>query len=58
MILEANHISYTYRTQKKSALYCTKISAGFEAGKFYSIIGSSGSGKIHLSLPSCRTGYS
>ena len=44
MILEANHISYTYRTQKNSPVL-HQISAGFEAGKFYSIIGSSGSGK-------------
>ena len=40
MILEANHISYTYRTQKNSPVL-HQISAGFEAGKFYSIIGSS-----------------
>ena len=57
MILEANHISYTYRTQKNIPVL-HQISAEFEAGKFYSIIGSSGSGKNHLSLPSCRTGYS
>ena len=44
MILEANHISYTYRTQKNIPVP-HQISAGFQAGRFYSIIGSSGSGK-------------
>ena len=44
MILEANHISYTYRTQKNIPVL-HQISAGFQAGRFYSIIGSSGSGK-------------
>ena len=47
MILEANHISYTYRTQKNIPVL-HQISAGFQAGRFYSIIGSSGSGKTTL----------
>lgn len=33
MILEANHISYTYRTQK-TALYCTKYLLDLKQANF------------------------
>ena len=44
MILEAKNIMYAYKS-KPDAMVLKQISAQFEEGTFYAIIGSSGSGK-------------
>lgn len=44
MILEANNVSYFYKSQKDK-LILDHVSYGFECGKMYAILGASGSGK-------------
>lgn len=44
MILEANNVSYFYKSQKDK-LILDNVSYGFECGKMYAILGASGSGK-------------
>lgn len=44
MILQAINLSYTYKT-KKDRQVLKQVSADFEEGRFYAVVGSSGSGK-------------
>lgn len=44
MIIEAKNINYSYKS-KKDKLVLNQVSASFEEGTFYAIVGSSGSGK-------------
>lgn len=44
MIIEAKNVVYSYKT-KKDRLVLNQVSASFEEGTFYAIVGSSGSGK-------------
>lgn len=44
MIIEAQNINYSYKS-KRDKLVLNQVSASFEEGTFYAIIGSSGSGK-------------
>ena len=45
-VLTLNNVTYKYEGTKKSVL--KGVSAGFEAGKVYTIVGKSGSGKSTL----------
>ncbi len=44
MILEAENIIYSYRSKKETQVL-KQVSASFDEGSFYAIVGSSGSGK-------------
>ena len=44
MIIEARNIMYSYKS-KRDTLVLKQVSAAFEEGTFYAIIGPSGSGK-------------
>lgn len=44
MILEAKNLMYSYKS-KRDTMVLKSVSASFEEGTFYAIIGSSGSGK-------------
>ena len=44
-VLSAENISYTYQSKYQKVQALTGVSCGFEAGKFYAIVGQSGSGK-------------
>lgn len=44
MILQAINLSYAYKT-KKDRQVLKQVSADFEEGRFYAVVGSSGSGK-------------
>ena len=55
MILQAINLSYAYKT-KKDRQVLKQVSADFEEGRFYAVVGSSGSGKTTFSLFAGRTG--
>ena len=44
-ILQADHVSYSYRTKYQKVDAVRDVSCTFEQGGFYAIIGESGSGK-------------
>ena len=44
-ILQADHVSYSYRTKYQKVYAVRDVSCTFEQGGFYAIIGESGSGK-------------
>ena len=44
-ILRAEHVSYSYQTKYQKVEAVRDVSCAFEQGKFYAIIGESGSGK-------------
>lgn len=44
MILEAKNLIYSYKS-KRDTMVLKNVSASFEEGNFYAIVGSSGSGK-------------
>ena len=55
MILQAINLSYAYKT-KKDRQVLKQVSADFEEGRFYAVVGSSGSGKTtFLSLLTVST---
>ena len=47
-VLSIQHANYTYQTQYQSVEALRDISADFDAGKVYAIVGKSGSGKTTL----------
>ena len=47
-VLSIQHVNYTYQTQYQSVEALRDISADFDAGKVYAIVGKSGSGKTTL----------
>ena len=44
-VLAAENVSYTYQSKYQKVQALKNVSCTFEAGKFYAIIGQSGSGK-------------
>ena len=44
-ILETKHLSFTYRGKYQERIILEDVSMSFEKGRFYTILGSSGSGK-------------
>ena len=57
MILEAKNILYSYKS-KRDKNVLNNVSATFEESTFYAIVGSSGSGKNHISIIVSRIGQS
>jgi len=47
-VLAANKVTYIYQSKYQKVQALTEVSCGFEAGKFYAIVGQSGSGKTTL----------
>ncbi len=47
-ILTAEHVTYVYQSKYQKVQALTDVTCGFEAGKFYAIVGHSGSGKTTL----------
>lgn len=47
-ILELKHVNYTYRTRFQTVDALNDVSAAFENGKLYALVGKSGSGKSTL----------
>ena len=47
-VLAANKVTYIYQSKYQKVQAVTEVSCGFEAGKFYAIVGQSGSGKTTL----------
>ncbi len=47
-VLSAENVSYVYQSKYQKVQALTEVSCGFEAGKFYAIVGQSGSGKTTL----------
>lgn len=48
MLLELDHVAYTYTTRSQSVAALKDATASFAAGGLYAIIGKSGSGKSTL----------
>lgn len=46
--LSAENVSYVYQSKYQKVQALTDVTCGFEAGKFYAIVGQSGSGKTTL----------
>ncbi|MDO4543358.1 MAG: ABC transporter ATP-binding protein [Clostridia bacterium] len=47
-LIQVNHLSYQYRTKAETVLAVRDVTAEFEAGRLYAIVGKSGSGKTTL----------
>lgn len=54
-VLTFENISYWYKTKDESIL--NDINYDFEAGVFYTVVGSSGSGKTTFFIPCRRARY-
>ena len=48
MLLELDHVAYTYTTRSQSVAALKDATASFAAGGLYAIVGKSGSGKSTL----------
>ncbi len=48
-ILEIKNVAYSYANSKEKVL--SGVNQKFELGKFYAIVGKSGTGKIYTSFP-------
>ena len=52
-ILEIKNVAYSYANSKEKVL--SGVNQKFELGKFYAIVGKSGTGKIYTSFLTCWT---